>query len=142
MRKSLMALYETRKVDLPTAGAVAGRLIEEMVELCLACNTSSAEILLHVADALANEARKAGCFPSELSIERPLSFDDIETEIADVGLWLKLLQDLAAIKDSDIQKKEDIKLDVLFNERLYVSPSNLFYRQKGHEVDNKRDSHS
>lgn len=71
--------------------AVAGRALEEMVELCLAASLTSGQIMEHVADALHNQALKATVgagitvFPSQLQA----SPHELAEECADVSLVLK-----------------------------------------------------
>jgi hypothetical protein len=72
---------------------VVGRLIEEVTELAIESRMSAGEIFAHVADALANEARKFKndvVYPSELVlIKGPRTIDDVLNEAVDVALILR-----------------------------------------------------
>jgi hypothetical protein len=70
-----------------TLSAVAGRLLEEFVELCLAAGLSPGKLMGHVVDALHNQALKASAtgratvFPSQIVADSA----EIPDECADVG---------------------------------------------------------
>lgn len=79
-----------------TPSAVAGRLIEEVVELGLSVGLSPGAIMEHVADSLANQAMKLSknsgftIFPSHLN-KHAFTEDiaEMSEECADVSLALK-----------------------------------------------------
>lgn len=72
------------------ARRVAGRLLEEAVELALAHGLTIAGVHGHIADAIHNECRKEECFPSEFG-ERFESRPERIGEMADVQCILEYL---------------------------------------------------
>lgn len=91
-----------------TPAAVAGRLIEETVELAMSAGLSAGHIMAHVADALHNqslkatEARSKTVFPSHLVGIR----EELAEECADVSLVLK---DLCHVAHIDLPSEEVAK---------------------------------
>lgn len=88
--------------DPPLADAV-GRQLEEFVELCLACGMSGERILGRVTDTLANEAAKAGCYPSEL-VGKRADQAEITGELGDVRLGLAYVANLAGVFGHDVDE--------------------------------------
>ena len=92
-----------------------GRILEECTELALAFNMKPADIMMHVVDALANEARKQGnetgkyTFPSEIFCD---CYGQAQ-ELADVMLWLDYLIELAVFKKKHIVEKANEKYESL-----------------------------
>lgn len=89
----------------------AGRFLEEAVELALAFGLGPGDIMGHVADALHNEARKAGRFPSELR-PQPTKNEQI-IEIGDCALLLDYLRENARISELTVQLAMQDKVRVL-----------------------------
>lgn len=114
-----------------TPAAVAGRLIEEAVELALAAGLPAGQIMVHVADALHNESLKAGrdkkktVFPSELTG----STGDLAEECADVSLVLKDLCHVACI---DIVSAETTKWSQFTKNQFRIGQSGTLYAVKPH----------
>lgn len=114
-----------------TPGAVAGRLIEEVVELGLAAGMTSSAILGHVMDALHNQALKASAtqgvtiFPSQLKSEAGESPE----ESADVSLVLK---DFCYVSKIDLQAEEAKKWAVFKTKSFRVSATGTLYATKPH----------
>lgn len=114
-----------------TTGAVAGRLIEESTELCLAAGLSAGDILAHVTDALHNQAIKAThktgqtVFPSETTD----SLNSLPEECADVSLVLK---DLAYVANIDLHQQEQTKWEKFIKKQFRVSEQGTVYAVKPH----------
>lgn len=114
-----------------TPSAVAGRLIEEATELCLASGLSAGDILAHVTDALHNQALKATLkngqtvFPSEVVD----SLDALPEECADVSLVLK---DLAHVANINLHQQEQIKWEKFTQKSFRVSDQGTVYAIKPH----------
>lgn len=114
-----------------TPASVAGRLIEEVVELGLAAGLRSADILAHVADALHNQALKASAlvgktvFPSECKADRR----ELPEECADVGLVLK---DLCYVSDVSLEVEESKKWELFIGKSFRVSDKGTLYAVKSH----------
>lgn len=112
-------------------GAIAGRLVEEVVELALACGVSTQDIMGHINDATFNQCVKAGrasgktIFPSTLTDTDP----DVPGEIADVSIILK---DLAHCCQVNIPTEEHIKWDKFIQKDFHVSDNGTLYAVKPH----------
>lgn len=98
------------KYDPALARDTARRMIEEMVELCLDCGLHPGEIHLHVTDALHNEAKKKGVYPSSLEIGFA---GGIPGEIVDNRICLDYLRHVVGISSLSIAKMEQDKLKSL-----------------------------
>lgn len=115
------------------ADAVAGRFIEEAVELCLAAGLSPNDILGHVTDSIHNQCAKAGrklgkvVYPSRYQDENPPEAGELVEEIADCSLVLK---DLAYITGTDIAWEEGLKWDRFIQRKFHVSPQGTLYAIK------------
>jgi NTP pyrophosphatase (non-canonical NTP hydrolase) len=111
--------------------AVAGRALEEMVELCLAASLTSGQIMEHVADALHNQALKATVgagitvFPSQLQA----SPHELAEECADVSLVLK---DLCHVAKIDLDAEEIKKYTKFVKKTFRVSTTGTLYATKPH----------
>jgi NTP pyrophosphatase (non-canonical NTP hydrolase) len=111
--------------------AVAGRLLEEAVELALAAGLSTGEVLSHVADSLHNQALKASAtsgvtvFPSKLAADP----SELAEECADVSLILKDLCHVAAI---DLAPIEAAKWSKFKEKKFRVSETGTLYAIKPH----------
>lgn len=114
-----------------TPAAVAGRLIEEVVELCLATGASSQAIMGHVMDAIHNQCSKAG--RKEGQVVYPTHYhqeiDDAEVaeEMADCRIILK---DLEYITGLDVDAAEAVKWERFTQRRFYVSEEGTLYAIK------------
>ena len=122
-----------------TPKAVAGRLLEEVVELCLAANVKPEEIFMHVTDALHNQTLKAShaanatVFPSGL-MEHTKTYrsdqSELVDEIADVSLVLRDLRYVMQGFRHDVAEQEKWKL---FTQKSFkVTPSGVVYARKPH----------
>lgn len=118
-------------VERRTTTAVAGRFIEEAVELCLATGMNPNAIMGHVMDSIHNQAGKAGrradkvIYPSQYNEEVVAS--NIAEEAADCSLVLKDLVFLAGI---DIDAEERKKWDKFIQRTFNVSASGTLYAIK------------
>lgn len=116
-----------------TPSAVAGRLLEEVVELCLAAGLSGGDIQMHVTDALHNQSLKASAkanktvFPSKLA--PCFNPEDLSEEIADVGIVLK---DLVYVCDANQNAAEVDKWNKFTRKNFRVSPEGTLYATKVH----------
>lgn len=91
-------------VSRRTPAAVAGRLLEEVVELALASGVAPGKVLEHVMDSLHNQALKASriagktVFPSQLQEVAP-DEEGVAGECADISLILKDFCWVAGVKN-------------------------------------------
>lgn len=114
-----------------TPGAVAGRLVEEVVELALSAGLTAGQIMAHTADALHNQALKASracdrtVFPSQLLEARSA----LPAECADVSLVLK---DLCHVTRVDLALEEAMKWHSFTTMEFRVSESGTLYAVKPH----------
>lgn len=112
--------------------AVAGRLIEEVVELGLAAGLSPGRIFEHVTDALHNQALKASTscctvFPSQLVADT--SDSERAEEAADVSL---LLKDFCHVSGIDLGAEETTKWRKFTGKSFRVMPTGVVYAVKPH----------
>lgn len=119
-----------------TSAAVAGRLLEEVVELALAAGVAPGKVFEHVMDSLHNQALKASCkagktmFPSQLQ-DAPGDEEGVAGECADVSLILKDFCWVAGIKD--LSQTEAAKSAWFMGLDNYdVAPNGCIYRKKAH----------
>lgn len=121
------------KVRSPSA--VAGRLVEEVVELALATGLDAGAIFGHVADALHNQALKASAasgktvFPTELVGDA----GELSEECADVSILLKDLCHVAG--GFDLSCAERAKWEKFIQKTFRVVPSGVIYATKPHVVE-------
>lgn len=114
-----------------TPKAVAGRLLEEVVELALAAGVSALEVQGHVADALHNQALKASAaagrtvFPSQLSADPT----EVPEESADVSIVLK---DFCHVAKVDLGAAESSKWAKFTKKKFRVTPQGTIYAIKPH----------
>jgi hypothetical protein len=105
--ENVRAADPTIRVDARLIARTAGRLVEEVTELCLECGLPGALVMQHVVDALHNEAVKVNQFPSQLG--RPKTTDPflnkqgITVEIGDVAICLDTLRYMAEIDEGDLK---------------------------------------
>lgn len=117
-----------------TPAAVAGRLLEETVELALASGLNAGAIMGHVADALHNQALKATgaagktVFPSQLVQDA----SELAEECADVSIVLK---DLCHVAEIDLAPVEADKWARFTQKQFRVSASGTIYAVKAHIKD-------
>lgn len=119
-----------------TPKAVAGRLLEEVVELALAAGVAPGKIFEHVTDSLHNQALKASrktdktVFPSQLQ-EVEGDEEGIPGECADVSMVFKDFCWVAKVEGLD-------KIEAEKNQRFTrlgdynVAPNGCIYRHKPH----------
>ena len=117
-----------------TPAAVAGRLLEEMVELALASGLSVGAIMEHVTDSLHNQSLKATSkegrtvFPSQLLADS----SELAEECADVSIILK---DLCHVAKIDLAPVEAGKWAQFTQKQFRVSPNGTIYAVKPHIQD-------
>jgi len=110
---------------------VAGRLIEEVVELGLATGLSPDQIMSHVMDSIHNQVGKAGrragrvIYPSQY--HENATRDELAEEVADCSL---LLKDLSFVAGINIPDEEERKWSVFTTRRFNVSRSGTLYAIK------------
>lgn len=89
----------------------SGRLLEEVVELCLASRLAPGKLTMHVIDALHNEAKKEKSYPSQiLSLHTDL---DRMIELGDVKILLDLLRFLFGFTEEHLDRQVELKLQQL-----------------------------
>jgi NTP pyrophosphatase (non-canonical NTP hydrolase) len=121
----------TESVQRRTPEAIAGRFIEEAVELCLATGMNPNDIMGHVMDSIHNQAGKAGrragrvIYPSHYTEE--VTKENIAEEAADCFLVLK---DLVHVADIDVEKAQDEKWAKFTQRSFYVSEHGTLYAVK------------
>jgi len=108
----------------------AGRMLEEAVELALIFGLPPADILKHVMDAIYNEAKKAGVYPSNM---KPLgdTFDRLQ-ELADMVLQIEHLCQLAGISHPKLEDHaigKAVKLREWVEAKQMVMVDGLMYRR-------------
>jgi hypothetical protein len=86
----------------------AGRFLEEAVELALAFGLTPSGILGHITDAIHNEARKAGVYPSEMK-PQPLPQEQL-VELGDVWVCTDYLRHLIGAREEDVLRAADHKI--------------------------------
>lgn len=89
----------------------AERMLEEAVELALACGADPDGIMMAVVDSLHNEALKVGRYPSRLRG----AYDPvvIKEEICDVEIYTDVLAFFAGISNEEIKQTQNDKLMIL-----------------------------
>lgn len=118
-----------------TPQAVAGRLMEEVVELCLAAGLNPDKIMSHVMDSLHNQCVKAqrACHEPAPSVVYPsrmfvrLDREELAEEMADCSLVMK---DLAYLTGIDVSIAEDAKWSKFITRKFNVSPHGTLYAIK------------
>lgn len=117
-----------------TPAAVAGRALEEMVELASAAGLTAGEIMGHVIDSLHNQALKATgvagktVFPSELTGSRA----ELAEECADVRIVIK---DLCHVAGIDPDPVEAAKWNAFTKKQFRVTTKGTIYAVKPHIKD-------
>ena len=114
-----------------TTSDVAGRFLEEVVELSLAAGLVPEEIMSHVMDSIHNQVGKAGrragrvIYPSQYL--EMASKEDIAEEAADCSL---LLKDLAFVAKINIPEEEERKWANFTKRKFKVSDHGTLYAIK------------
>lgn len=114
-----------------TTTSVAGRFMEEAVELCLAAGLGPDQIMSHVMDSIHNQVGKAGrragrvIYPSQY--KEDATVEELGEEMADCSLVLK---DLAYLTGVDIAQEENVKWAVFSQRKFHVSPEGTLYAIK------------
>jgi hypothetical protein len=114
-----------------TVSAVAGRFLEEAVELCLASGLDPDKIMAHVMDSIHNQCVKARVdkviYPSQF--KQTYDHEEFTGELADCHL---LLKDLEYISKVDASAAVDVKFAKLLQKQFAVSESGTVYAIKNH----------
>lgn len=122
---------EDEQVARRTPETVAGRFLEEAVELCLATGMNPKDIMGHVMDSIHNQAGKAGrragrvIYPTYYR-EEPTP-ENIAEEAADCFLVLK---DLVHVAGIDIEAAQEQKWNAFTQRTFYVSEKGTLYAIK------------
>lgn len=116
-----------------TPKAVAGRLLEEAVELLLEAGGTPLEVMGHVMDSLHNQALKVSrtanrtVFPSQMeAVKDP---EGLAGECADIRLLVRDLEHVAGI---DGPRAEQAKYEAFIKKDLRVGPHGTVYAIKPH----------
>ena len=114
-----------------TTSDVAGRFLEEVVELSLAAGLVPEEIMSHVMDSIHNQVGKAGrragrvIYPSEYAEDATQA--ELAEEVADCSL---LLKDLSFIAGVNIPEEEERKWAAFTKRKFNVSRRGTLYAIK------------
>lgn len=126
----LLNVYTLAKVQFPEMRAISLRLLEETVELCLACGASPADIYTTIHDTLKNEHRKHPKVGFNDSVVADQS--EITGELADVALLQAFTQRLAAVYDDELLTAAQAKIERLLKAqqdgKLRWTADGRFYR--------------
>lgn len=128
----LIHVYSLAQLPMPEPRAIALRLLEETVELALACGASPADVHTSVHDAVHNEHLKD---PSKGFHENHVADQsEITGELADVGLLWGFVQRLAAVYDNELVDAAGLKVERLRkaqrDDTLRWTADGRFYRLK------------
>ncbi|TXG96138.1 MAG: hypothetical protein E6R08_10215 [Nevskiaceae bacterium] len=124
---------DSKAGNLRTPKACAGRLLEEVVELCLKNGMTAGEIYGHVDDSIFNQCLKEGLrldktvFPSQ--INQAGRFDERREEAADV---YHFLADYCHVDGIDLPKAARDKQNEFIKKSFRVSANGTLYAIKGH----------
>jgi hypothetical protein len=128
----LIHVYGLANLPLPEPRAIALRLLEEAVELALACGASSADVHMSVQDALSNEHMKQPNM--NRNVGQVADQSEITGELADVGLLWSFVQRLAAVYDNELVDAAGVKVERLRKAQrdgtLGWTADGRFYRNK------------
>jgi hypothetical protein len=128
----LIQIYALAKLPIPESRAIALRLLEETVELCLACGASPADVSASIHDALKNEHEKHPEVGFNDSVVANQS--EIIGELADTALLQRFTQRLSATFDDELLTAADGKIKRLTkaqrNGTLRWTADGRFYRNK------------
>jgi NTP pyrophosphatase (non-canonical NTP hydrolase) len=123
-------VYDDAQQPLPQPRAIALRLLEEAVELALACGASAADVSTSMHDTMVHEHAKH----PEIDFHQGIvaDHDEIAGELADVALLTGFCQRLAAVADDDVSAKARWKVERLaiaqHNNQLRWTADGRFYR--------------
>lgn len=109
------------------------RFIEEAVELALATGLSAQEVLVHVADAIHNEAHKIKKYPSEMGATLNPHRGNLKVEIIDAIICADYIRFVAGIEIYNIMPAMDEKLELLRLRALsddYVMVGKRIYKKE------------
>lgn len=129
--QDVLRLYELKGLPTPMPRAFALRLLEEAVELALACGASAQDAYLSVDGALQNEQMK---HPSRGYDEKQVvDVVEVAGEIADVCLLARLTADVSGVADDTISvlatSKVDRLVDAADRDALHFTADGRFYRR-------------
>lgn len=126
----LMQVYANAKLPMPEPRAIALRLIEETVELCLACGASPADVHTAVHNAVHNEHLKdptKGFHDGHVANQ-----SEITGELADTALLQGYVQRLAAVYEHELLDAAQAKIERLLKAQrdgnLRWTADGRFYR--------------
>lgn len=127
----IIDVYDKCKVPLSKPRAFALRLLEEAVELCLACGASPQDIYAAHADAMRKEHAKD---PSRGFVEERIeSQAEITGEIADIVLLAAVTAAVASVNDGEVADAAKAKVDRLESAAaaglLHFTADGRFYRR-------------
>jgi hypothetical protein len=126
----VIALYDTVKRSLPKPRAFALRLLEEAVELALACGASPKDAFASFHAALVHEQLKDP--ERDYAAERINGAEAIAAEIADVCLLAAATAAVADITDDKVEAAAIVKVERLnkaaVEGTLDFAPDGRFYR--------------
>lgn len=144
-QEEIGAFVDSKAGKMRTPGTLAGRLLEEAVELALSAGLQGGEIMMHVADSLHNQALKASAaegrtrFPSDLTdtgyrdrqagAYSSAELQELGDECADVSLIAK---DLCYVAGIDLAAREQDKWGRFIQKSFRVSPGGTLYAVKPH----------
>lgn len=130
-QQEIGAFIDSIAGDKRTPAAIAGRLIEEVIELALASGMPPGKIFEHVADSLHNQALKASdtytIFPSQLP--SVATHGEQAEEAADVSIILK---DFCHVAGIDLGAHETLKWEKFKTKTFRVVDSGVVYTVKSH----------
>jgi hypothetical protein len=131
------------QTDIPrrTVTTVAGRFIEEAVELGLAAGLSPTDIMAHVMDSIHNQCVKTAknlpagsypvVYPSQYNTYAPLNLNTPERELAEeVADCTLVLRDLIFLSGIDLEWEVEVKWDAFTQRRFHVSEKGTLYAIK------------
>jgi hypothetical protein len=122
------------RVARPSAGAVAARCLDEMVEVCLAAGLSAGDIYAAVGDSLANQASKvshargATCVPSNVRGDPA----ELGEEIAGTCLVLKHLAFCCGVDWDRAETEHWAKFTGIEPSRFYTDAAGSLRVTKAH----------
>jgi NTP pyrophosphatase (non-canonical NTP hydrolase) len=126
------------QVDVPrrTVTTVAGRFLEEAVELCLAAGLDPTQIMGHVMDSIHNQCAKRGraaaaegkypvVYPSQYGAT--VDMKELGEELADCSLVMK---DIVFLSGINLEAEETTKWSAFTQRRFHVSEKGTLYAIK------------
>jgi len=126
----VLSIYEPPHTPAPRALAL--RLMEEAVELAMACGASAEDVNISVGESLKNEQVKD--LSRTYDEKRIASHEEIVGEVADVGILLSVTSMLAKTMTDEVMDAARAKVDRLLeakaNGDLIIKPDGRFYRRR------------